>query len=142
MQRPAHSKCPLQAASSCTGCSEAAAAAAPSTPPPASSYVLFMYLHVLPLLRTPSPPSHSLTLPSNAAAMLADCAVNCPSRRFYSNTYTDAEKQDAINLFLGNYQPSPSLPPLWELGDDYHLHSGAACTSSSSSSSSSSSASK
>ncbi len=22
-------------------------------------------------------------------------------RRFYSNTYTDAEKQDAINLFLG-----------------------------------------
>jgi hypothetical protein len=28
-------------------------------------------------------------------------------RRFYSNAYTDAEKQDAINLFLGNYVPLP-----------------------------------
>jgi hypothetical protein len=28
-------------------------------------------------------------------------ATTAPARRFYSNTYTDAEKQDAINLFLG-----------------------------------------
>ncbi|KAF6261282.1 hypothetical protein COO60DRAFT_792022 [Scenedesmus sp. NREL 46B-D3] len=47
-------------------------------------------------------------------------------RRFYSNAYTDAEKQDAINLFLGNYVPSPTAPPLWELTDDYYLHSDAA----------------
>jgi hypothetical protein len=47
---------------------------------------------------------------------------NC--RRFYSNAYTDAEKQDAMNLFLGNYVPSASAPPLWELSDDYYLHSG------------------
>ncbi|WIA12380.1 hypothetical protein OEZ85_012427 [Tetradesmus obliquus] len=47
-------------------------------------------------------------------------------RRFYSNAYTDAEKQDAINLFLGNFVPSPAAPPLWELSDDYYLHSDAA----------------
>ena len=28
-------------------------------------------------------------------------------RRFYNNTYNDESKQDAINLFLGNYQPQP-----------------------------------
>ena len=25
-------------------------------------------------------------------------------KRYYSNSFTDAEKQDAINLFLGNFQ--------------------------------------
>jgi hypothetical protein len=45
-------------------------------------------------------------------------------RRFYSNAYTDAEKQDAINLFLGNYVPLPGAPPLWELDSDYYLHTG------------------
>lgn len=45
-------------------------------------------------------------------------------RRFYSNTYTDAEKQDALNLFLGNYVPSPHLPAIWDLDSDYYLHSG------------------
>jgi hypothetical protein len=43
----------------------------------------------------------------------------------------DAEKQDAINLFLGNYQPSREranyLPwrekiPLWDLDNDFYLH--------------------
>lgn len=43
-------------------------------------------------------------------------------RRFYSNTYTDAEKQDAINLFLGNFVPRPNQPHLWELDTDYYLH--------------------
>jgi hypothetical protein len=36
--------------------------------------------------------------------------------------FADAEKQDAINLFLGNYIPEEGLPPLWELSSDYHLH--------------------
>jgi hypothetical protein len=49
----------------------------------------------------------------------------CRCRRFYSNAYTDAEKQDAINLFLGNYVPLPGAPPLWELDSDYYLHTGA-----------------
>ena len=45
-------------------------------------------------------------------------------RRFYSNTYTDAEKQDALNLFLGNYIPLPGQPAIWDLDSDYYLHSG------------------
>ena len=28
-------------------------------------------------------------------------------RRYYSNTFTDRIKQDAMNLFLGMYQPQP-----------------------------------
>ena len=45
-------------------------------------------------------------------------------RRFVANSYTDAEKQDAINLFLGNFVPLHGLPPLWALDSDYYLHSG------------------
>jgi hypothetical protein len=41
----------------------------------------------------------------------------------YCNILTlDAEKQDAINLFLGNYIAQDGKPPLWELSSDYHLH--------------------
>ncbi|GAX80914.1 hypothetical protein CEUSTIGMA_g8349.t1 [Chlamydomonas eustigma] len=47
-------------------------------------------------------------------------------RRFYSNTYTDAEKQDAINLFLGNFVPVEGRPELWELETDHYLHYGTA----------------
>ena len=47
-------------------------------------------------------------------------------RRFYSNTYTDAEKQDAINLFLGNFVPRHDQPALWQLDTDYFLHTGLA----------------
>ena len=45
-------------------------------------------------------------------------------RRFYNNAYTDAEKQDAMNLFLGNYVPMPGQPAIWHLDSDYYLHSG------------------
>ena len=45
-------------------------------------------------------------------------------RRFYSNAYTDADKQDAINLFLGYYTPDIDKQPLWELESDYYLHVG------------------
>ncbi|KAJ3004687.1 phosphatidylinositol-3,5-bisphosphate 5-phosphatase [Thoreauomyces humboldtii] len=44
-------------------------------------------------------------------------------RRYYSNSFTDAEKQDAINLFLGHFIPAESpTEPLWELPSDYYLH--------------------
>lgn len=43
-------------------------------------------------------------------------------RRYYSNAYTDGEKQDAINLFLGYFQPQEGKPALWELDSDYYLH--------------------
>lgn len=45
-------------------------------------------------------------------------------KRYYSNTYTDGEKQDAINLFLGYFQPQEGKTPLWELDSDYYLHVG------------------
>lgn len=35
----------------------------------------------------------------------------------------DAEKQDAMNLFLGNYRVRKGVgPAIWELPSDYHLH--------------------
>ncbi|KAJ3343373.1 phosphatidylinositol-3,5-bisphosphate 5-phosphatase [Gonapodya sp. JEL0774] len=37
------------------------------------------------------------------------------------NSFTDAEKQDAINLFLGTYLAQPNAR-LWDLNTDYHLH--------------------
>ncbi|KAJ0972118.1 hypothetical protein J5N97_020077 [Dioscorea zingiberensis] len=43
-------------------------------------------------------------------------------KRYYSNTYTDGEKQDAINLFLGYFQPQDGKTALWELDSDYYLH--------------------
>ncbi|KAI7860657.1 SacI homology domain-containing protein [Circinella umbellata] len=43
-------------------------------------------------------------------------------RRFYANAFSDADKQDAINLFLGNFVTEDGQPMLWELNSDYHLH--------------------
>lgn len=43
-------------------------------------------------------------------------------KRFYSNSFMDAQRQEAINLFLGNYVFSPEKPMLWELNTDYYLH--------------------
>ncbi|CAN6470015.1 unnamed protein product [Victoria cruziana] len=45
-------------------------------------------------------------------------------QRYYSNTYMDAEKQDAINVFLGHFQPQPDKPALWELDSDQHYNIG------------------
>eukprot|EP00736_Rhodelphis_marinus_P001460 Rmarinus@m.26971 len=42
--------------------------------------------------------------------------------RYYSNTFVDADRQDAINLLLGNYVPGKHLLQLWELDTDYYLH--------------------
>ncbi|MCD7455894.1 hypothetical protein HAX54_030045 [Datura stramonium] len=41
-------------------------------------------------------------------------------QRFYSNAYVDPEKQDAINVFLGHFQPQEGEPALWELNPDQH----------------------
>ncbi|KAK1403689.1 Phosphoinositide phosphatase SAC1 [Heracleum sosnowskyi] len=51
-------------------------------------------------------------------------------KRYYSNAYTDGEKQDAINFmvywlcfrFLGYFKPQEGKPALWELDCDYYLH--------------------
>uniref|UniRef100_A0A3B3SS35 FIG4 phosphoinositide 5-phosphatase n=1 Tax=Paramormyrops kingsleyae TaxID=1676925 RepID=A0A3B3SS35_9TELE len=42
--------------------------------------------------------------------------------RYYSNAFSDADRQDAINLFLQVFQPSESCPHLWELPTDFYLH--------------------
>ncbi|CAG7836139.1 unnamed protein product [Allacma fusca] len=42
--------------------------------------------------------------------------------RYYSNTFSDADKQNAINLFLGVYQPAVDPWPLWTLESDYFYH--------------------
>ncbi|XP_061996668.1 phosphoinositide phosphatase SAC3 isoform X1 [Rosa rugosa] len=45
-------------------------------------------------------------------------------QRYYSNAYMDAQKQDAINIFLGYFQPQQDKPALWELDSDQHYHDG------------------
>ncbi|XP_062896841.1 polyphosphoinositide phosphatase isoform X1 [Mobula hypostoma] len=42
--------------------------------------------------------------------------------RYYSNAFSDADRQDAINLFLGVFQPMEGKSHLWELPSDYYLH--------------------
>ncbi|CEP20686.1 FIG4 [Cyberlindnera jadinii] len=43
-------------------------------------------------------------------------------KRFYSNSFIDAQRQEAINLFLGNYVWEQGKPMLWDLNTDYYLH--------------------
>ncbi|TPX30958.1 hypothetical protein SmJEL517_g05604 [Synchytrium microbalum] len=43
-------------------------------------------------------------------------------RRWASNSFTDAEKQDAINLFLGTYVPYENTTALWDMKTDFFLH--------------------
>ena len=43
-------------------------------------------------------------------------------KRMYSNSFIDTIRQEAINLFLGNYVYHPDKPKLWELSNDFALH--------------------
>ncbi|EGV65344.1 hypothetical protein CANTEDRAFT_102631 [Yamadazyma tenuis ATCC 10573] len=43
-------------------------------------------------------------------------------KRIYSNSFMDSIRQEAINLFLGNYIYDPKKPKLWELQNDFYLH--------------------
>jgi phosphatidylinositol 3,5-bisphosphate 5-phosphatase len=43
-------------------------------------------------------------------------------QRYYSNTFTDQEKQNSINLFLGVFKPWQTDVRLWVLETDYFLH--------------------
>lgn len=43
-------------------------------------------------------------------------------QRYYSNAYMDAEKQNAINVFLGYFQPQEGKPELWELDSDQNYN--------------------
>jgi phosphatidylinositol 3,5-bisphosphate 5-phosphatase len=43
-------------------------------------------------------------------------------KRYYNNSFMDAQRQEAYNLFLGNYVYVQGQPMLWELSTDYYLH--------------------
>lgn len=43
-------------------------------------------------------------------------------RRFYNNSFVDAQRQEAINLFLGNYIYDKDSTILWDMSNDHFLH--------------------
>ncbi|KAL4871127.1 hypothetical protein BDV12DRAFT_164820 [Aspergillus spectabilis] len=43
-------------------------------------------------------------------------------KRYYNNSFLDAQRQEAYNLFLGNYIFTQGQPMLWDLATDYYLH--------------------
>lgn len=43
-------------------------------------------------------------------------------KRFYNNSFLDAQRQESYNLFLGTYTYKNSFPKLWDLSTDYYLH--------------------
>ena len=43
-------------------------------------------------------------------------------KRYYHNSFHDSQRQEAYNLFLGNYIFAQGQPMLWDLSTDYYLH--------------------
>ena len=43
-------------------------------------------------------------------------------KRYYNNSFLDKQRQEAYNLFLGNYTFVQGQPMLWDLSTDYYLH--------------------
>ncbi|KAI0482104.1 SacI homology domain-containing protein [Xylariaceae sp. FL0804] len=43
-------------------------------------------------------------------------------KRYYANSFVDSQRQEAYNLFLGNYIFDQGQPMLWDLSTDYYLH--------------------
>ncbi|KAI9797998.1 MAG: hypothetical protein M1825_005661 [Sarcosagium campestre] len=43
-------------------------------------------------------------------------------KRYYNNSFLDGQRQEAYNLFLGNYIFARGQPMLWDLATDYYLH--------------------
>ena len=43
-------------------------------------------------------------------------------KRYYHNSFLDSQRQEAYNLFLGNYIWVQGQPMLWDLPTDYYLH--------------------
>lgn len=43
-------------------------------------------------------------------------------KRYYHNSFLDSQRQEAYNLFLGNYVWAAGQPLLWDLSTDYYLH--------------------
>jgi len=45
-------------------------------------------------------------------------------KRYYHNSFLDSQRQEAYNLFLGNYVWEHGQTLLWDLPTDYYLHHG------------------
>uniref|UniRef100_A0A8R7UVT0 Uncharacterized protein n=1 Tax=Triticum urartu TaxID=4572 RepID=A0A8R7UVT0_TRIUA len=45
-------------------------------------------------------------------------------QHYYNNAYIDPEKQNAIHVFLGHFQPQEGKPPLWKLDSVQHYNIG------------------
>lgn len=43
-------------------------------------------------------------------------------KRYYHNSFHDSQRQEAYNLFLGNYIFTQGQPMLWDLTTDFYLH--------------------
>ncbi|PPJ56656.1 hypothetical protein CBER1_01787 [Cercospora berteroae] len=43
-------------------------------------------------------------------------------KRYYHNSFLDGQRQEAYNLYLGNYIWAQGQPMLWDLSTDYYLH--------------------
>jgi len=43
-------------------------------------------------------------------------------KRYYHNSFLDSQRQEAYNLFLGNYIYTQGQPMLWDMVTDYYLH--------------------
>lgn len=43
-------------------------------------------------------------------------------KRYYNNSFLDSQRQEAYNLFLGNYVYRAGQPLLWDIATDYYLH--------------------
>jgi hypothetical protein len=43
-------------------------------------------------------------------------------KRYYHNSFLDSQRQEAYNLFLGNYVFVQGAPMLWDLPSDHYLH--------------------
>ena len=43
-------------------------------------------------------------------------------KRYYNNSFYDAGRQEAINIFLGVWKYNPHRPLLWDMKTDYYLH--------------------
>ncbi|XBW36319.1 hypothetical protein QEN19_001901 [Hanseniaspora menglaensis] len=43
-------------------------------------------------------------------------------KRYYNNSFYDAGRQEAINIFLGVWKYNPKEPLFWNLKTDYYLH--------------------
>jgi phosphatidylinositol 3,5-bisphosphate 5-phosphatase len=43
-------------------------------------------------------------------------------KRYYHNSFLDSQRQEAYNLFLGNYTFVQGQPMLWDLLSDHYLH--------------------